>query len=97
MQAGAIMSFVLICLLGLVAIVWLSIRWFEAEAESIGERHAMEAVYPDLERVQIAGRAKLNRYAVQMDGSYLVPVERAMELVAAEHPANADVSSEMLP
>lgn len=40
--------------------------------------------YPDLHETQMMGEAKINRYEVQEDGTYRIPIERAMELEAQD-------------
>jgi len=40
--------------------------------------------YPELHETQMMGEAKLNRYEEQADGTYRIPIERAMELEARD-------------
>lgn len=40
--------------------------------------------YPALHETQMMGEAKLNRYEAQDDGTYRIPIERAMELEARD-------------
>ena len=96
-DVGPILVFVLFVLFGLGLGLWGTVHWFTAEADQARQRHAMAAEYPDLERTRVAARARLNRYALQSDGSYLIPVERAMALLSEEFPVDVPVSAEMEP
>jgi len=40
--------------------------------------------YPDLHETQMMGEAKMNRYEAQEDGTYRIPIERALEMEAQE-------------
>ncbi|MDE2996796.1 MAG: hypothetical protein OXT73_08690 [Bacteroidota bacterium] len=40
--------------------------------------------YPELHETQMEGAAKLSGYEAQEDGTYRIPIERAMELEAQE-------------
>lgn len=94
-DARPILGFVVLVLLGMGLVVWLATFWFKAEADLVRQRTAMEAVYPELEHLDVASRSLLNRYAVQTDTSYTIPVSRAIELLAAEYPADSSFTSEM--
>ncbi len=96
-EAGPILAFVLMALVGLGLLVWGAMYWFKAETEQVRRNQAMAAEYPDLERVRVAAQARLNRYALQPDGSYLIPVERAMALLSEEFSADVPFSVEMEP
>lgn len=90
-----ILGFVVLSLMGMGLLVWLATFWFQAEADKARQRVAMDARYPDLERVEVAGRSLLNRYALQPDSSYMIPVEQAIELLAAEVRADTAFTSEL--
>ena len=94
-DAAPILSFVVLALLGTGLAVWLTTFWFEAEADMVRQRSAMEARYPEVEQLEVAGRTLLTRYALQPDSSYAIPIERAMELVSMEFPESAPVTSEL--
>jgi len=40
--------------------------------------------YPELHETQMTGQSKLERYEAQSDGTYRIPIERAMELEARD-------------
>ena len=90
-----ILSFVFLVLLGMGLAVWLFTFWIRSETDRQIERTAMEARYPELERLEVAGRSLLSRYALQPDSSYIIPVDRAMELLAGEYPTDSLFTSEM--
>ena len=94
-DARPILTFVILSLLGMGLVVWLSTFWFMAETENARQRAIMEARYPELERLDVAGRAQLNRYALEADSTYMIPVERAIEVLATEYPEAVSYTSEL--
>jgi hypothetical protein len=40
--------------------------------------------YPELHETEMNGQSKLERYEAQADGTYRIPIERAMELEARD-------------
>jgi len=94
-DARPILSFVVLVLLGMGLAVWLSTFWFKAENDRVRMHAAMESRYPELERLEVAGRSLLGRYALQPDNSYLIPIDRAIDLLAGEYPTDSLFTSEM--
>ena len=94
-DAKPILGFIIIMFFVLGGLVWGATYWFIAETEIVRQRTAMEARYPDLERIQTAAQARLNRYAQQPDSSYIIPVERAIALLSKEFPADTRVTAEL--
>ena len=92
-----LISFVIILLMGLGILTLVASYWFNSEAQQITQKHAAEASYPNLERLQVAGMQQLNRYKMLGDGIFQIPVEQAIVRLAREFPEDTRISEEMLP
>lgn len=95
--AGGLISFVIILFIGLGVFTFLASYWFTREAEQVSLRHAAEASYPELERLQLAGLQQLNRYEALDDGTFRIPVHQAIKRLAEEFPEDTPISEEMKP
>jgi len=91
-----LISFITILLVGLGILVLVASYWFNREAERVSQAHAVDASYPTLERLEMAGMQQLNRYERLENSLFRIPVEQAMHRVAGEFPAQARISPEML-
>ncbi len=95
--SAGIISFVVALLIGLGILTLVASYWFHREAQVVNNRHAIEASYPNLERLNADGMQQLNRYEMLDAGIYRIPVEQAMLRLSDEFPQDASISEEMAP
>ena len=91
-EAGSVMAFVASLLLLLSALVWASTLWFRASVDEIHREVAAVAVYPELQRLNIVAQQQTEHYVALGDGRYQIPVDRAIDLLAAEYGSSDDLS-----
>jgi len=96
-EAAPIGIFVFALLIGLTCIVLLSTWWFQAEVDTAQATVNATARYPALQQTEITARQQLNRYEVlnREQGIYRIPLERAMELQAAEASPTGNFTREL--
>jgi len=84
--AGLIMGFIFVCLLFVVGVVWVGIKWAESEAQQAQETAAMGLNYPELRQAELTAARLLNQYEVidAGQGRYRIPIDRAVDLMVRE-------------
>ncbi len=94
--AVPLITFITVLLVGLGILVFVASYWFNREADRVIQEHAIDASYPQLERIEMAGMQQLNRYEMLDNGIFRIPVEQAMHRVTEEFPNGTRVSPEMM-
>ena len=94
-DSGPLMAFVISLVMLLAAIVWGASLWFRASVDDVQRQVAASAVYPELQRVNIAARERTGHYVALGDGRYQIPIERAIDLLSGEYADDTDITSEV--
>ena len=94
-EAGPIMAFIISLVTLLVALVWGATLWFRASVDEVHQKVAASAVYPELQRVNIASQERTEHYAALGDGWYQIPLERAIDLLASEYVDDHSLTNEI--
>ncbi len=94
-DSGPLMAFVISLVTLLAALVWGASLWFRASVDDVQREVAAEAVYPELQHVNIAAEERTGHYVALGEGRYQIPIERAIELLSGEYASDTNLTSEV--
>jgi len=88
-ESGQLLGFVAATLVAVALLAFTLIYFIYAPFRAgTGDRVNDVALYPELEQSRVDARAKLDNAALGADGTYSIPIGRAMGLVAASYGAS---------
>ena len=83
-NTSTLFSVILVSTLVVIALVAVGFNLSHQKFKAIQLEVTQLTGYPKLHETQMQGASKLNGYADNGDGTYRIPIERAMELEAAD-------------